>query len=365
MELRRSNPEGFFMTDPESATGPFLTDLSPNDKPWDKAKKQARQVQGVYARETEFLRYSDRMNACGDYLDFASVADAETGEVKYKLHKAHFCRVRYCPVCQWRRSLFWAAKFHQALPGIMEEYPKGKFLYLVLTVKNCGITDLREQLRAMNEAWRRMLKRPVFKHVHGWIRTTEVTRGKDGSAHPHFNVLLFVSPSYFAGQNYLSQDAWAEMWKSCARLDYDPMIWITTAKKKKKAKSASEEGELGNEAASAAKEVLKYSVKPADMVASPEWFHELTRQTHHLRFLASGGCFKDAFKDEPTEEDLLHVGEEETPPEDVKELSRFLWRDSVRRYVYERTLPAAHSDVSLVDRVNAKAALGRILKPSD
>ncbi|MDI5568585.1 protein rep, partial [Salmonella enterica subsp. enterica serovar Kentucky] len=36
-------------------------------------------------------------------------------------------------------------------------------------------------------------------------------------------------------------------------------------------------------------ETLKYSTKPADMVADPEWFLELTRQTHKRRFVATGG----------------------------------------------------------------------------
>ncbi|WP_170869787.1 protein rep, partial [Shigella sonnei] len=26
---------------------------------------------------------------------------------RLRLREAHFCRVRHCPVCQWRRSLMW------------------------------------------------------------------------------------------------------------------------------------------------------------------------------------------------------------------------------------------------------------------
>ena len=43
-------------------------------------------------------------------------------------------------------------------------------------------------------------------------------------------------------------------------------------------------------------ETLKYSTKPADMVADPEWFLELTRQTHKRRFVATGGALKDVLK---------------------------------------------------------------------
>ncbi|MBE3060391.1 protein rep, partial [Klebsiella pneumoniae] len=43
-------------------------------------------------------------------------------------------------------------------------------------------------------------------------------------------------------------------------------------------------------------ETLKYSTKPADMVADPKWFLALTRQTHKRRFVATGGALKDALK---------------------------------------------------------------------
>ncbi|MFO5546928.1 protein rep, partial [Klebsiella pneumoniae] len=43
-------------------------------------------------------------------------------------------------------------------------------------------------------------------------------------------------------------------------------------------------------------ETLKYSTKPADMVADPKWFLELTRQTHKRRFVATGGALKDVLK---------------------------------------------------------------------
>ena len=42
-------------------------------------------------------------------------------------------------------------------------------------------------LNRMNAAFQRMKVRKEFRPVQGWIRTTEVTRGSDGSAHPHFH----------------------------------------------------------------------------------------------------------------------------------------------------------------------------------
>ena len=120
----------------------------------------------------------------------------------------------------------WLARFYQSLPEIQQAYPKARWLFLTLTVRNPDITDLRATLQAMNQAWRRLVVRKEFKRVTGWIRTTEVTRGKDGSAHPHFHCLLMVPSGYFAGKNYVTQARWTELWQECARLDYLSLIHI-------------------------------------------------------------------------------------------------------------------------------------------
>ncbi|MGZ7278142.1 protein rep, partial [Streptococcus pyogenes] len=70
-----------------------------------------------------------------------------------RLRSAEFCRVRHCPVCQWRRSLMWQARFYQALPRIVADYPDSRWMFLTLTVRNCDIADLAETLTAMNAAF--------------------------------------------------------------------------------------------------------------------------------------------------------------------------------------------------------------------
>ncbi|WP_296259498.1 MULTISPECIES: protein rep [unclassified Pseudomonas] len=46
---------------------------------------------------------------------------------------------------------------------------------------------LGETLTALSAGWQRLKDRNEFKPVFGWVRTTEVTRGRDGSAHPHLH----------------------------------------------------------------------------------------------------------------------------------------------------------------------------------
>lgn len=312
----------------------FLSDLSPKDKPWDKHKRNTVSVRRMYEQEQEFQRYAERMGTCSGFLEFTQKIDEKTGEVTYKLKGARFCRVRHCPICQWRRVLLWRAKFAEAWPKIQEENPKARVLYLVFTVKNCETTELRETLKHMNKSWSRLTKRNEFKEFElGWIRTTEVTRGKDGSAHPHFNLLLMVKPKYFDGKNYMSRDKWSALWRDCARLDYDPQVWVSIAKDKRKAPKAGENQLPSN----AVMEALKYSVKPDDMLKDSEWFYEMNRQVKNLRFIATGGVFKNFLKDETqiTEEDMIFLGEgqEEQTDAETENIVAFLWNEGKRRYM--------------------------------
>ena len=298
----------------------YLTDYSPQDKPWDVHRGQTQAVEGVY-RGTIYDGLAGRLRNCSGFLGFAWVAD-DTGELRLSLRTARFCRVRHCPVCQWRRSLMWQARFLQALPSIEAAYPTARWLFLTLTVRNCPVDDLRRTLRSMNEAWHRLVKRPEFAgNVQGWVRATEVTRGQDDSAHPHFHSLLMVRPSYF-GKGYVTQSRWAELWQQCARLDYRPIVDIRTVRARRGAP-----GEKPLRQALA--ETLKYSVKPSDMEG--EWLIELTRQVHKLRFVASGGVLKNVLREsDESEQDLLLAdgnGEGGDP------VLIFNWRREIRRYV--------------------------------
>jgi len=218
------------------------------------------------------------------------------------------------------------ARFLQALPAIVDEFPRHRWLLLTLTVQNCPIDELRDTLQAMNQAWNRLRLRPEFRQVTGWVRSTEVTRGADGSAHPHFHCLLMVPPSMLA-KNYVTQARWVELWEQCARLDYKPVVDVRAVRGKKGDKSQ-------NAGITGAIETLKYAVKPSDMTDDPDWFLELTRQTHKLRFLAAGGALKEAIRDteKATDDDMVHTGDDAAEGEDDGSRIAFNFRRDERKY---------------------------------
>lgn len=298
-----------------------LSDYSPKDAKWDVYRAQTELTADLLAEYDEFQRYAARMADCSGVLLFGWETQPETGETRLRLKQARFCRCRHCATCAWRRTLAMTARFLEALPGLMRDHPKARWLFLTLTVPNCPIEELGETLKAMNAGWNRLRLRQEFKPVLGWARSTEVTQEakRTGYAHPHFHCLLMVPPSWFRGQSYVKHARWVELWRDCMRLEVDPVVDVRAIK---------------GDVMGAAAETLKtfgYSVKPEQAAADPEWFLEMIRQVHRKRFFASGGALKEAFKEPETDEEMIQGDQ---PAEGLDDGSRlaFAWTPTQKRY---------------------------------
>lgn len=311
-----------------SKTG--LTDYSPKDKPWDIHRANADIIAGYYADDDQFKKRGARMAECSETLDFEWVVDPETGEAGLKLKDARFCRVPGCPVCQWRRSKMWQARFFSALPRLIDEHPKSRWLFLTLTVPNPEVTDLADTLTNMNKAWQRFIKRKEFKPVEGWIRSTEITQEKPNPtrAHPHFHCLLMVPPSMLSGVNYVKRDTWLKVWRDCMRDQSITQVDIRAVRPKKGAKEALT---LKEYLRGIVTETLKYSVKERDLKTDKTFFLEMMRQLHKKRLIASGGALKNILKPErETNEDL--VGADGESLEQTAGRLLFDWKQRKKSY---------------------------------
>ena len=315
----------------------FLSELSPSEISWDQHRATAEDLAVLYNRDLDFIKYADRINGCSGYLKFG--VDADQG--KLVLKEVWFCRVRHCPVCQWRRSLKMRAMMYQNIENIIQQYPSHRWVFLTLTVKNPHVTDLRSTLNEMNKGWKRLIQSKRFDNVvDGFIRTTEVTRpkkqGHEMDAHPHFHAMLLVKSTYFHGSYYIDQSAWIEMWMKAMRLDYIPQVDIRAVKPNKKRTEEQNKSKLHD----AILETFKYSVKPSDMLAYDDqgaWLHEITRQTHKMRFIATGGVLKGILKgdEEITNNEMIHVNDDESEQSaDTGERVGFSYAPQYRRYVY-------------------------------
>ena len=294
-----------------------LSELSPRDGSWDKHRHSADLVADLYRGNIVFDTYAQRMDSCAQILNFKLVPDLDLGELQLKLSAAHFCRVPQCPVCQSRRSLMWKARALRALPLVVKDYPKYRWLFLTLTQRNCSVNDLRETVLEMNKSFRRLTRCKRWA-VEGWIKSLEVTRGKDGSAHPHFHCLLMVSPSYFR-HDYLNYDDWSRLWQRSAGLDYKPQVHIRAVAK-------------DCDPAILIPEILKYSVKESDLYKSKEFLLGITEQLYKIRRISVGGVLRPYLRKlEEEPEDLIGQDEENQNEVDEGHLY-FQWKYQEKKY---------------------------------
>jgi hypothetical protein len=180
----------------------------------------------------------------------------------------------------------------------------------------------------MAKGWKRLVELRTWP-ARGWVRAVEITRSqKYRSAHPHYHCLLMVAPAYFQG-DYLQQEQWANLWQQCLRIHYKPVVDIRVVKLALVPDTQRVNKPPKNMWAAVA-EILKYAVKPSDMVRDHDWFLTLTDQLHHTRSVAIGGILKRYIKEREQETLTSEPGEEEV----LKEAQRlfFGWKQAVRRY---------------------------------
>ncbi len=219
-----------------------------------------RSIMRPYRKKLERLTMAKRLSVlseCAEHLSFKR--DPETGRLK--LYQAHFCKVRLCPMCAWRRSLKIA--YHNKL--IVEEanrqYGCG-WIFLTLTVRNIEGEALKPTISDMMKGWNRLFGYKRIKTATlGYFRALEITKNHEADTyHPHFHVLLPVKRNYF-GKNYIKQAEWTSLWKRAMKLDYTPIVDIRRVKGKAKVDAEQIESDV-REAMMEQKAVLEISKYP-------------------------------------------------------------------------------------------------------
>lgn len=211
----------------------------------------------------------------------------------------------------------WKAKAAKILPLVLAAYPKYRWLFVTLTVRNCQVDELRSTISHMNKSFERLSNLKAFP-ADGFLRTVEVTRSKDSTAHPHFHILMMVKSSYF-GADYLSLEKWKSMWQKSLRIDYSPEIDVKALKDK------------GVNFSAMLSEVIKYQVKESDLIKDRDWFIELTNQLYKTKAISSGGILKEYLKELESEPDDL-IGEGEVENEEELAHLFFGWMQYYKQY---------------------------------
>lgn len=356
-------------------TGEILNDTTSTGRkaPWREMKQQntvlARMYQEINANRrinwlswrrdpesTEPLvsgKFIGRLLDCSSYLEFYRDENQQM-----RLKGGNFCHARFCPTCNWRRSL---KQFHQTseqVSWIRQQYGNVRFLFLTLTVKNVPNSTecLDGAIKHLTESWLRIVRPNLWRDENntllkkfrrsflGASRALEITfhldRNTDqenaGEFHPHLHIVLAMKSSYYLKPFYLTQEDFQQLWKEAARLDYEPSVDIRELKGSKGiAESAKYSVKLSD--------IIKASAlydghfdpsKPLDLtnLLALEHLHEATRGKQTLTL---SGCFhaaRHALKQQDTDGDLIHVTDDKVTFDPIERVL-FTWRAEDMQYI--------------------------------
>ena len=306
-----------------TGTGEILKDYSSTGKerPWKLHKQENLQLVKIYktAREKNINLITDSrlfdLEHCADTLLFA-----ENAEGKKKLKSANFCRLRLCPMCQWRRSLKMFGQVQTITDKILERDKSTRFLFATFTVKNVDAENLETCINILNNKFLYLVSKnktfaPAKKlkqNLLGYLKAVEVTYNtKDKTYHPHLHVIFAVKSTFFKNSsNYMSKKEWISLWQQALGVDYKPQTDIRAIK---------------SGTAKAVAEVAKYPVKTAPILSLPddeavEVLKTLTLSLNKKRFVSYGGIFKTVkqelkLADIETDKDLVNT--------DIEQQERF------------------------------------------
>lgn len=284
-----------------------LDDVKANGeaRPW--SEKKSRSVKTAESfRRLEAFSKAWRVRHCGEDLSF--IRD-ESG---LHLHEAAFCRERMCPMCQWRRSLKVFTQVSQVMDRVLLDAPNLTPIFLSLTQRNVSAESLQNEIQGIMNGWHLFMNHwTIKKRVQGYFRALELTRSKSARRdfHPHLHAILMVDErAYFKGADYLKTRDFGRLWRTCCKLDYDPIVDIRSVK------TATRSGAMPMHKAAA--EVAKYSVKDADIITdnereTDEAVEAIGQALKGRRLYAFGGIMKRIAKELEVEDvgegDLVHV----------------------------------------------------------
>src|SRR5699024_2347608 len=135
----------------------------------------------------------------------------------------------------------------------------------------------------------------------------------------------------------LTQNDWTNLWKSCLKVDYIPVVDVRRIKEKK-------EKDFGKAVA----ETAKYTVKPEDFLIrdekgnikenlTDEVVKTLDNALHRKRLTSFGFIFKDIHKklnlDDAEDGDLTNTDNEELREDLTNIILRYQWNIGIKNYV--------------------------------
>ncbi|MCU9810117.1 protein rep [Paraclostridium sp. AKS46] len=200
-----------------------------------------------------------------------------------KLHKANFCKNRFCPICAWRQTKKDALKISIIMEFIKKELDLD-FIFLTLTAPNVKAENLNEEIKKYNKSFKKLAERKEFKKISkGYARKLEITYNQErNDYHPHFHVIIVVNKSYFKSRDYINKNKFLKLWQEC--MDDDSITQVDVRR-------------IDTDDKKSISEIAKYGAKDSDYMYSQDVFDVFYKALKGKQLVTYSGVFKDALKD--------------------------------------------------------------------
>lgn len=235
---------------------------------------------------------------CGTFVEFHG----------QEIRRANFCRERFCPLCQKRRSLKMYSQILTKINSLELEY---SCIHVSLTVPNCQPEDFIYQYQLLMSASSALFRlyRSSWKGIGRFFETTYNT--ETDTYHPHLHCIVLVKPSYFHSRYYISHAQLVE--------DWGKLVGVKNVQVHMSARG---------EDKSLIAEVAKYALKPWSATSTDLEFQRVLECFEKLkgrRLVQFYGVLK-GLKDIPEDEVLAVADTEE------KNIAPFVWDKNLHRY---------------------------------
>lgn len=260
-----------------------------------RCRNQAPVIASAYALSNDegMQKKVPKLLECGTFVSGDIVQEAG-GDKHLKITHANFCKVRLCPMCQWRRGAKNQAQMIQVLDHLNRKHDHQiRYVFITLTVPNPSADMLRLTIDRMQQGWHTMVHdfRKLRKSMRGFYRALEITHNpRTGTYHPHFHAVVAVDADYFTNPDkYISHDELLDAWRYAMADDRITQVDIRAYK-----------GASLKQIMKGVQESCKYICKPAGLLDPSDMDRTaVVVETVHLaiqrrRLLAYGGIIAEA-----------------------------------------------------------------------
>jgi len=221
-------------------------------------------------------KLAQRVEECADIVKFKECAN---GFLAFK--SARFCRVRGCPMCEWRRSRRVAKMVANAVKNF-EGKPSNNWQQITLSIHPVPVCELSHAIDELCDGFSRLSRLKIWK-IKGGFRFIHL-QWMENMVQPSIQ-FLGLCPAGMTGKNYISRDKWTRLWAQSIRLESVPGV------------DTQKFGVIPFQWVAQKSKILAWRSLNLEVCPDPV-FPAAFQQIRKRKILTAMGCLRETFNDE-------------------------------------------------------------------